>query len=480
MRKFGFGKVVGITALFCFATSIASPAQTFTRLAKLSGADGDGPYYGPLIQGIDGNFYGTTLLGGANKAGVVFKIKPTGTLTTLYSFCSQSGCADGSLPYAGVVQGPNGDFYGTTFEGGGANDYGTAYELTPSGQLTTLHTFCSEPECADGLAPIAGLNLATNGKLYGTTSQSVAGAVGTIFELTTTGGFTTIFSTKRAGPNLGVLQTVEGSFYGVNESGGGIYGAGSVFEISADTYSTVFSFDMSDGQWPNLPILAADGNFYGTTQSGGANDSGAIFKLTPTGEFTLLYSFCSLANCADGGIPHAGLVQGTDGNFYGTTTFGGAVEVNGVFEGYGTIFQITPTGTLTTIHTFCLQGGNCADGAYPFAGLVQGTDGRFYGTTFGTSECPGNCGTIFSLSMGLSPFVKANPNFGRVGAVVTILGSNLTNTSSVTFNGISAKFEVGANTYIRAEVPTGATAGTIEVTTPSGTLSSNVQFQILP
>jgi uncharacterized repeat protein (TIGR03803 family) len=477
MKNLGFAKIACRAAVLCVATAIVSPAQTFTRLAKFSGADGEGPSYGSLIQGIDGSFYGTTLGGGQNNGGTVFKITSNGKVNTVHSFGSQPG--EGIVPYAGVLQGDNGTLYGTTFEGG-INGNGTVYELVPSGQLITLHTFCSAPNCADGLDPIAGLTFATNGNLYGTTSQSVAGAVGTIFELATSGDLTTLFSTQEAGPNFGVLQALNGNFYGVNESGGGAHSDGSVFEIGSDgKYSTIFSFDERDGLTPNLPIQASDGNFYGTTQSGGASDSGTAYKLSATGEYTLLYSFCSQSNCFDGGRPQGSLVEGTDGNFYGVTTFGGSVALNGASGGYGTIFQLTPAGRLMTLHSFCLQGGVCADGAYPQAGLVQGTDGSFYGTTYGLTDCPGNCGTVFSLSMGLGSFVQARPNFGEVGRSVDILGNNLAGATSVTFNGVPAKFDVVSNTYIRATVPGGAATGVIQVTTPEGALSSNVGFQVL-
>jgi hypothetical protein len=125
-------------------------------------------------------------------------------------------------------------------------------------------------------------------------------------------------------------------------------------------------------------------------------------------------------------------------------------------------------------------GGDCADGAYPLDGLTQGTDGNFYGTTYGLPQCPGNCGTVFKFSMGLVPFVEASPAFGEVGHAVHILGNNLTGATSVSFNGIKARFKVAANSFIMATVPSGASSGKIEVTTPSGRRSSNAAFQVIP
>ena len=318
--------------LLCVATAIGLSAQTFTRLHRFDGTDGSSPYAG-LVQATGGNLYGTTETGGANNYyGTVFKITPSGTLTTLYSFCSQSGCADGANPYAGVVQDTNGNFYGTTGGGGVTSGGGTVFKITPSGTLTTLYSFCSESDCTDGADP-------------------------------------------------------------------------------------------------------------------------------------------------------AGLVQATDGNFYGTTSGGGVNGTDCGSGGCGTVFKITPSGTLTTLYSFCPQGRVCEDGRAP-VGLVQDTNGMFYGTTaIGAhiSDCRSvGCGTIFSLSVGLGPFVKTQPASARVGGFVEILGTNLTGATSVSFNGTPAVFRVVLNSLIKTTVPAGATTGTVQAVTPGGTLSSNVPFRVLP
>jgi uncharacterized repeat protein (TIGR03803 family) len=170
--------------------------------------------------------------------------------------------------------------------------------------------------------------------------------------------------------------------------------------------------------------------------------------------------------------PKGALVQSTDGSFYGTASEGGAY-------GYGTVFKITPTGTLTTLYSFCSQSG-CSDGASPFGALVQDTNGTFYGTTLLGGACPECGGTVFSVHVGLGPFVKSQPAFGRMGAVVKILGTNLTGANSVTFNGTAAALTVVSNSLITTIVPTGATTGTVQVATPSRTLSSNVPFRVAP
>lgn len=219
--------------------------------------------------------------------------------------------------------------------------------------------------------------------------------------------------------------------------------------------------------------------------NGNDNGCGTIFKITPGGILTTLYSFCppSQSGCSDGRYPAAGLVQGTDGNFYGTTGGGGLV-CNPAYtaDGCGTIFTITPGGTLTTLHRF-----DGADGVEPEAALVQDTNGSFYGTTSagGANDTCGfeetqSCGAVFSLSVGLGPFVTTNPKAAKVGAKVGILGTNLTGATSVTFNGTVASFTVHSPTLILAEVPSGATTGTVQVKLPSGALSSNVTFIVLP
>jgi uncharacterized repeat protein (TIGR03803 family) len=231
-------------------------------------------------------------------------------------------------------------------------------------------------------------------------------------------------------------------------------------------------------------VQATDGNFYGTTYEG-ANDGGAyaangsggtVFEITASGQLTTLYRFCTETDCTDGANPIAGLVQAADGNFYGITSFGGTnpncAELGP--PGCGTVFEMTPGGTLTTLYSFCSKTG-CTDGAEPVQ-LMQATDGNFYGTTeFGGAQ---NNGTAFVLSLSLGPFAETVPTSGKLGEAVKILGTNLKGTTSVTFNGSPATFKVVSSTEIAATVPSGATTGPIEVKTPSGTLTSNVNFQV--
>lgn len=500
MRKPGFGKISFIIALFCVATALASHAQVFTSLARFTGTNGADPV-APLIQGPDGNFYGTTYAGGVNNSacdgqscGTLFRMTPGGKITTLYTFCSQTDCNDGAEP-SQIVLGTDGNIYGITVTGG-ANCHtlaiigcGTIFKFTPSRTLTTLYSFCAQTTCPDGWGPHS-LVLGTDGNFYGTTWSGGVTAnegYGTFFTITPAGAFTKLrnFCTEGGTRCLDgglpeSLVQANGNFYGATYQGGtNKNSCGIAFEITpAGKLTALHSFDFAEGCFGHSPfILATDGNFYGNNSNGGANRKGDTYQLTPAGEFTFFYSFCAQTDCADGEFPGGGLVQATDGNFYGTTDGSRAHPVND-----GTVFELTSDGTLTTLYSFNSV-PNAANGADPFAALLQATDGNFYGTTAaGGKSCFDlfGCGTAFKVSTGLGPFVAPNPGFGKVGGSVMILGNNLTGTTSVTFNGTTATFTVVSGTYIKAEVPTGATSGTIEVTTPSAMLSSNVAFQILP
>jgi uncharacterized repeat protein (TIGR03803 family) len=412
--------VVG-TALSAQTTPNYAPAVTFTTLHSFHRVDGTNPFAG-LIQGIDGNLHGATYRGGGAGTGEIFTITPSGALTLLYRFC-RPNCLEGAGPTSEPVQDIDGNFYGTTLFGG-VNDQGTVFRLTPSGNLTTLYSFCPNAGCPDGSQP-SGLVRASDGSFYGTTFYGGAGADGTVFRIT----------------------------------------AGGTLEITAaGELTTLHSFDGTDGtNLESALVQGSNGKFYGTTSGGGPNqNSGTVFSITAGGEFTTLHNF----NGADGNDVFAGLVQGTDGNFYGTTFYGGTNDD-------GTIFKITPSGALTTLYNFAGM-----DGENPYAGLVQDTNGAFFGTTYVGGK--DNNGSVFSLSVGLGPFVAVNPTASAVGVAVNILGTNLTGATNVTFNGVAASFTVVSASLITTKVPSGATTGFIQVVTPKGTLSSNVQFGVTP
>jgi uncharacterized repeat protein (TIGR03803 family) len=451
----------------------APPTQTFATLANFDGSNCANPH-AAFVQGFDGNLYGTTYSGGANNSGTVFKITPTGTLTTLYSFCAQSGCPDGTHPTGGLVQASNGDFYGTTLAGG-VNGYGSVFKITLTGTLTTVHSF----DATDGVSPAAGLILATNGNFYGTTQYGGVTGYGTVFKMTPSGTLTTLYSfcaqlfcADGYQPYAGLVQATDGNLYGATIYGGGHdnfgycydYGCGTVFKITpSGALTTLYRFcaqtNCSDGALVSGGLIqATDGNFYGTTAIGGATGNGTVFKITPSRTLTTLYSFCAQVPCSSASDPVGGLVQATDGNFYGTTYYGGA-------DNPGTVFEMTPEGSLTTLDSI-------GEGAT----LIQDTSGAFYGTTTwgGTDDD----GTVFTLSVGLAPFVETQPASGKVGASVKILGTNLTGATSVTFNGTAAAFTVVSPSLITTNVPAGATTGEVRVIKPHATVSSNVPFGV--
>jgi uncharacterized repeat protein (TIGR03803 family) len=478
------------TIFLLWAISSIASAQTLTTIYSFGSVDGLYPRVG-LVQGTDGNFYGATAGGGANSHGTVFRVTPSGVLTTLYDFCAQADCADGANPN-GLIQGLDGYFYGTT-NGVGTSSSGTVFKITPAGVLTTLYSFCAKTDCGDGQYPQAALVQGTDGNFYGVTSNGGANSLGTVFVVTSNGQLRTLYSfcsqagcTDGQSPYTGLVQSTDGNFYGTTVAGGtncatGI--CGTAFRMTpGGRLTTLYNFcsvaGCTDGAVPYSSLLqAADGNFYGATFAGGIpncpNGCGTIFKLTRNGQQTTLYSFCSQSACPDGYYPYAGLKQGTDGRFYGTTANGGQFTL-------GTVFKITAQAHLTTLYSFCSDFPFCSDGASPYGDLLQGTDGKFYGTTTlggGSSE---NAGTIFRLTTGLGPFVETRPTSGKVGAKVIILGNKLTGSSSVTFNGVSASFTVVSATEITTKVPNGATTGTVSVITPHGTLSSNVVFRVNP
>jgi uncharacterized repeat protein (TIGR03803 family) len=471
-------KTMSAIFVLCAAMAIAAPAQTFTTLVSFDGTNGANPFLMSLVQGRDGSFYGATERGGNATCnlgcGTVFKITGVGTLETLYNFCEQPACTDGGFPYAGLLLAADGNFYGTTTTGGIGG--GTVFKITSAGALTTLHSFGS----ADGFSPFGALIQAANGDLYGTTAYGgtncAAPGCGTVFKISPAGSLTTLHNfdgSHGALPLGGLIQGTNGHFYGTTYQGGPTNN-GTIFEITPDgTLRTLHSFNGSDGDSPYAGLIQGrDRNLYGTSALGGNSacefGCGTVFMMSPSGALTTLHSF----NGSDGAYPYAGLIQGTDGNLYGVTFGGGITTTN------GTVFEITQGDKLITLHAF-----NGEDGANSYGGLFQGTNGGFYGATSygGAFECGVNaCGTVYKLDLDLGPFVAVVSAAGRIGQTGGILGQGFTGTTSVSLNGTPATYTVVSDTFIRATVPPGATTGFVTVTTPSGTLTSNVPFRVIP
>ena len=458
-------------AAITFSLAACAQAQTITYLA---GQNISAPVNPSLfILATDGNFYSDGD-SGFQPNGYIFRMTPTGQITIIHSFCAQIGCADGDQPSPPIL-GSDGNLYGVTTAGGNSELTGTIYKLTLSGEFTTLYSFCPNPGCADGQHP------------------------------------------------NGIVEGRDGNFYGTTFSGGANVdgGAGTIFSISpSGQFKLLYTFcsqaNCADGQEPpSAPILGDDGNFYGVAQFGGTGTGavGVAYKFTPAGAYSVIYNFCSVAKCTDGAQPLA-VSQGPHGGLFGITTAGGFkncgtafrigpqnhysvlhrfsdadacnpfnaltlandgnfYDVLGTFSGGGFIFQLTPQGAFTSLYDF-----SCCHRGYDPAGMLfQGTDGNLYGATLYNGE-PCCSGAIFKFSNGLSPLVQAVPTAGKVGKQVIILGNGLTGSTSVTFNGVQANFTVESDTYIKATVPKGATTGTVSVVTPSGTLNSNPQFVV--
>jgi len=472
--------------VFCVVMVASSCAQTFETLASFDSTDGSFPT-DALVQAFDGTLYGTTVDGGTYSCGTAFKISPDGTLKTVHSFNGNDGCQ--VIP--GLIQGEDGNFYGASATGIGGtceSGYGTVFKMTSQGIVSVLYDFCTQASGSTGEFPYATLVQGFDGNFYGTTQEGgtgpcPVGGCGTIFKITSEGTLTTLHSFD--GPDGYILysslvEADDGNFYGTTSAGGAsyYYGYGTVFKITPQgVLTTLYSFcstlNCADGSYPYAGLVQdSHGMFYGTTEYGGTGSCslgcGTVFRITKEGVLTTLHSF----DGTDGEAPYSKLALGSDGNLYGTTSAGG-------FYNWGTIFEITPSGVLTTLHTF-----SQTDGSLPIGGLTQATNGLFYGLTAGggtsTACSGGGCGTAYRLSVGLGPFVTTQPTSGEAGAHVIILGNQLTGATSVTFNGAVADFKVISSTAIVTKVPSGATSGEVTVSSPTGALKSNIPFHVEP
>jgi uncharacterized repeat protein (TIGR03803 family) len=422
-------------AAFAVATG-QSRAANLTTLVSFNDADGAHPAAVLIADADGNLFGTTFEGGAGNEGGTVFEIAKTSggyasTPTVLVSFCTLANCADGTHPAGGLIADAEGNLFGTTQQGGAHGD-GTVFEIRKTrrgyaGTPTILVSFCSLANCADGALPFAGLIADAEGNLFGTTALGGTNKGGTVFEIAKTHrGYastpTTLVSfcslancADGSVPSGGLIADADGNLFGTTAGGGAGNNGGTVFEIAkthrgyAGTPTTLVSFcslaNCADGAVPLAALLAdADGNLFGTTANGGAgNNGGTVFEIAKThrgyaGTPTTLVSFCLLANCADGRVLQAALIADANGNLFGTTNLGGA-NGNGTSNG-GTVFEITKTArsyasTPTTLVSFCSL-ANCADGSVPGGGLIADADGNLLGTTnqFG----PNGNGTVFEIT----------------------------------------------------------------------------------
>ncbi len=375
---------LGVCALVALCAAAPARAQTYEIVTAFT-VPAAQPVAG-LVQGTDGFFYGTTRGGGASSGGTVFRIDSAGNLTTLHTFSYE----DGNDPEAGLIQASDGSFYGTTY-GGGAHGFGTVFKIDSAGDLTTLHSFAGDDQSTsgnDGGHPVAPLVQAPDGNFYGTTSSGGLSFndLGTVFKMTPAGTVTIIHSFT-GGPSDGVYpvaglvySSADAKLYGTTQVGGG--GSGMVFRLSLDgsNFADLHNFVITDGAAPSAALVAANGKFYGTTKSGGSAGFGTIFSIDVPGTFAVLKHL----GAADGHAPTAPLFLAGDGKLYGTTTAGGTNDL-------GTTFKVDFAGTLTTLHPIA-----AGEGSTPLGGVVQGSDGNFYGTARDGGAFGG--GTVFKMT----------------------------------------------------------------------------------
>jgi uncharacterized repeat protein (TIGR03803 family) len=345
MPKYRVATLVLLPLIAFLATT--THAQTFSVLYNFGSVPGDAlvPVQpATMAQGRDGNFYSTSARGGNYNMGSAFNLTPGGQITLLYGFGGTFINNEGSFPSSGLTPASDGGFYGAAYTGG-AHSVGTVFKITPSGTLTQLYDFTGG---ADGASPLAAPIQGSDGNLYGTAAAGGAN-YGVIYKITAAGKFSvlhTFVASDGTFPQTQLIQSTDGNLYGTTSGGGANGNLGTIFKITpAGKLTTLFSFDSVHGTSPDASLIQGkDGNFYGSARLGGLYGHGVIFKMNSTGRLTVLHNFCPVAGCADGSSPNTALVQGSDGNFYGVASDGGT--------SYGTLFKMTPAGTFTVLHTF--------------------------------------------------------------------------------------------------------------------------------
>ena len=388
--------LVELIVTFLGLAGFVQSGQAAEGMTTNSNPAPNGSFPNGLVEVRDGSLYGTTYKGGNSDFGTVFKMTSPGCLTTLVSFNRTNGCH----PYAALTEGQDGNLYGTTYQGG-SSDKGTVFKVTPNGELTTLVSFNG----TNGSCPQAALLPGRDGDLFGTTRFGGPAESGTIFKVSPTGQFSTLVSLSHGIFLNALIQDRDGNIYGTSELGGNEDNGTAFKVLPTGELVTLVPFAWSNGCHPYAALVEGqDGNFYGTTKGGGAcGDVGTVFKMTPVGALTPLVSL----NRINGKSPEAALVQGRDGNFYGTTKAGGKSDC-------GTVFKMTPAGELSTLVSF-----SGVNGKYPKAALVESKDGNFYGTTEKGGSA--NLGTVFKMSAAgeLTTLISFNGKAGDVAGKVS-------------------------------------------------------------
>ncbi|HVO82778.1 MAG TPA: choice-of-anchor tandem repeat GloVer-containing protein [Terriglobales bacterium] len=444
-KSFRLGAAILLTTLILFAAATTAPAQTFTKLYDFGASPGDpaNPFEELFAQGRDANLYSTTRDGGTYGLGTVFRVTPSGIVTVVYNFDGTHG----ATPFGGLTLGTDGNFYGTTFFGGSGQCLGfgggTVFKITPDGDLSTLHNF-GDDGCLPYVAPIE----ATDGNFYGTTGHDSYGNHGMVYKMTPSGNVKVLHQFGGYEVGEGLLQATDGNLYGNAQT--------ALYEITPGGQFT-YLYSFTDALGVSL-VQGTDGPLYGTACCGRE----VIYRVTSAGSYSVLHQF----RRRDGIRPIAAMFQATDGNFYGVA------ETDGT-AGAGTIYAIGRNRAFSVFYNF-----DNATGSQPDTPLVQHTNGILYGDASAGGAY--GYGTFFSLDLGLPPFARLVSTSGQIGKNIGVLGQGFTGTSSVSFNGIPATFNVASDTYLEAYVPDGALTGSVAVTTPTGTLTSNTIFRVTP
>jgi len=405
------------TQLNCLAVAVLAalvgfivPARGAYEVLKSFIQPGTQPT-GRLLKIASGEAYGTATSGGAYGFGAVFRVTTAGAMETVVSFTGTSGTAPGNGPTAGLVQGSDGQLYGTT-SSGGANGFGVAFKISGMGSYTKLVDFTGTTGAAKGAVP-GPLVAFTDGFLYGTTEAGGANGQGTVFKMSISGAVTTLAEftglttgAKRGAEPVGMLAvpTVGSTLYGVTRSGGA-NGLGTIYKITtAGVLSDLVDFTGTAGTRPGANpagglYLHSDGKYYGTTEFGGTNGFGTLFSLTTGNTFASLHSFDD-PTCSQ----PVGELVASGSNLFGCCAAGGT-------SGLGGLFQCTTVGSYTRLISFSGESGS-TPGAVPRAGLVSDGVGFFHGTT--SAGGPANLGTVFKLSISgvFSPVVSLSPELG--------------------------------------------------------------------
>jgi uncharacterized repeat protein (TIGR03803 family) len=362
-------------ALAILAAPGSATAGGYRVLHAFSG-DGDGaqPWAAPMMDSA-GDLYGTTLAGGSDNSGTIFKLAPDGTETVLFNFCRE--CSGGELPHAGLIVDKAGNLYGAATYGGINGGLGVVFKLASDGTETVLHAFAGGS--ADGNYPYGGVLMDKSGNLFGTTAAGGPDNAGMVYRLAPDGTETVLHFFANSGgdgdgPMGALVADRHGDLYGTTPTGGSA-DLGVIFKVTPDGKESIlhsFAGAPNDGGEPATGlIIDGAGNLYGSTWSGGTNNMGSVFRLAPDGTETLLHSLAGPPNEGRGAV--GGVVMDKSGNLYGATFTGGAY-------GAGTIYRVASDGALTTLNSFCPK-QDCRSGGWPVAGPVLGKNGALFGVT---------------------------------------------------------------------------------------------------